>query len=135
MSLSLPWLPIVGAAFIYFILGAIWYSYFAQAWLKELHKPRGQLDSREPTPYLISALGCVLNAIAVAIVLDRIQPLTETRLFAAFFTALLLGGAVSAAAAAKHYAFAGWSWKLYAIDLGYDLAGFFLMSLFIALLR
>lgn len=135
MSLTIPWLPVLGAALAYFALGAVWYNYFSEAWRKELHKRKEQLDLVNPTPYMVAALGCVLNAIAVSIVLTWVLPMTETRVLAALVTTLLLGGAVLAAGASKHYAFAGWSWKLYAIDLGHDLTGFFLMSLIISLLR
>ena len=135
MPFTLPWLVIIGAAIVYFALGAFWYGYFGETWLKALHKRKEQLDTRDPTPYLISFLGAVLNAIAIAIVLSWVTPLTETRLLAALVTTLLLGGAVFAAGSAKHYAFSGWSWKLFAIDLGYDMVGFFLMSLIIAFLR
>lgn len=135
MTITIPWLPVMAAAIAYFVLGAVWYSYFGHAWMKELHKRKEQLNSGDPTPYLVAALGCVLNAIAVAVVLSWIIPLTETRVLAALVTALLLGGAVLAAGSAKHYAFSGWTWKLYAIDMGHDLTGFFLMSLIIALLR
>lgn len=135
MPLSIPWLPVMAGALTYFILGAVWYAYFGNAWLKELHKRKEQLHGGDPTPYMVAALGCVLNAIAVAIVLNWVAPLCETAVLAGLVTALLLGGAVFAAGAAKHYAFAGWSWKLYAIDLGHDMTGFFLMSMIIALLR
>ncbi len=135
MPFTLPWLPVLGAALAFFVLGAVWYGYFGEVWLKELHKRKDQLDTKDPTPYMVAALGAVLNAIAVAVVVAWVYPLTETRLLAAFVTALLLGGATIAAGAAKHYAFSGWSWKLYAIDIGHDLAGFLLMSLIIAFLR
>ena len=135
MPFTIPWLPVLAAALVYFALGAIWYNYFGELWLKELHKRKDQLNTSDPTPYMVAALGAVLNAIAVAVVLAWVMPLTETKLLAAFITALLLGGATIAASAAKHYAFSGWSWRLYAIDIGHDLAGFFLMSLIIALMR
>src|SRR5262245_33407160 len=135
MPFTLPWLPVMGAALSFFVLGAVWYGYFGPIWLKELHKRKEQLDTSDPTPYMVAALGAVLNAIAVAVVVAWVAPLTETRLLAAFVTALLLGGATIAASAAKHYAFSGWSWKLYAIDMGHDLAGFLIMSLIIAFLR
>jgi hypothetical protein len=135
MPIHIPWLPVLGAALLYFLLGALWYGYFGEVWLKELHKRKEELNSKDPTPYLVAVVSSVLNAIAVALVLNWVMPLTETRLLAAFVTALLLGGAVVASAMAKHYAFSGWSWRLFAIDAGYDVVGFFLMALLIAVLR
>ncbi len=135
MPITIPWLPVLGAALLNFFLGALWYGYFGELWLKELHKRKEQLNPSDPTPYMVAALSSVLNAFAAALVLHWVLPLTETKLLAAFITALLLGGAVTASAMAKHYAFSGWSWRLFAIDAGYDLVGFFLMSLLIALLK
>jgi len=135
MPFSIPWLAVLAAAIAYFVLGALWYGYFGEVWLKELHKRRNDLNPNDPAPYLVAALGAVLNATATAVVLGWVLPSTQTTLLAVFVTTLLLGGAVVAAGAAKHYAFSGWSWKLYAIDMGHDLTGFFLMSLIIALMR
>lgn len=135
MPFVIPWLPVMGAALAYFVFGIVWYTFFKETWRHELHKRQEQLDPRDPTPYLIAGLGAVLNAIATAIVLQWILPTTQTSLLAVFITTLMLGGAVVAASAAKHYAFARWSWTLYAIDIGHDVCGYFLMSLILALLR
>jgi hypothetical protein len=135
MPFTIPWLAVMAAAIVYFVLGALWYGYFSHAWLKELHKRKEQLDTKDPAPYLVAALGAVLNATATAVVLNWVMPSTQTTLLAVFITTLFLGGAVIAACAAKHYAFSGWSWKLYAIDIGHDLTGFFLMSLVIAMMK
>ncbi|HQR43711.1 MAG TPA: DUF1761 domain-containing protein [Gemmatales bacterium] len=135
MPFSLPWLLILAAAVLYFVLGAFWYGYFGEAWLRELGKTREHVKGKDPSPFVLAFVGAFLNATAVAIVLQWVAPLTETRLLAAFVTTLLLAGAVLAASSAKHYAFSGWSWKLFAIDLGHDATGFFLMSLLIVLLR
>lgn len=135
MSFTIPWLHVMAAALAYFVLGAIWYAYFGETWLKALHKRKEQLDSSDPAPYLVAALGAVLNATATAIVLNWVIPTTQTTLLAIFITTLLLGGAVVAASAAKHYAFSRWSWTLYAIDIGHDLAGFFLMASILGMMR
>jgi hypothetical protein len=135
MPNSLPWLTILGAAVIYFVLGALWYGYFGEVWLRELGKRKEDMNPRDPTPYVAAFIGAFLNATACAIVLPVVMQLTETRLLAAFVTTLLLAGAVLAASMAKHYAFSGWSWKLFAIDLGHDAVGFFLMCLLLVLLR
>ncbi|HMO36892.1 MAG TPA: DUF1761 domain-containing protein [Gemmatales bacterium] len=135
MPIAIPWLLTLAAAVVYFVLGAVWYGYFGEQWMRELGKRKEQLQTNDPTPFVIAFLSSLLNAIAVALVLNWVIPLTETRLLAAFVTALLLGGAVVAAALAKHYAFAHWSWRLFAIDTGYDLVGFLLMSLLLAFMR
>lgn len=135
MPFTIPWLAVMAAAIAFFVLGALWYGYFGDIWLKELHKRKEQLDTKDPAPYLVAALGAVLNAAATAVVLGWVMQSTQTMILAVFITTLLLGGAVVAAGAAKHYAFSGWSWKLYAIDIGHDLTGFFLMSLIIALMK
>lgn len=135
MPFTIPWLAVMAAAIAYFVLGVLWYGYFGDVWLKELHKRKSQIDTKDPAPYLVAALGAVLNATATAVVLGWVMPSTQTMILAVFITTLFLGGAVVAAGAARHYAFSGWSWKLYAIDIGHDVSGFFLMSLIIALMK
>jgi hypothetical protein len=135
MTFSIPWLAVIVAAISFFIFGALWYTYFGDLWLKAIGKRKEDLNPKDPIPYLTAAIACVLNAIATALVIDLIWPLTATRIMTAFMVGLLLGGAVFAAGLAKHYAFAGRSWNLFMIDACHDILGFMLMSLVIVLMR
>ena len=129
---TLPWPAVAVAAAAYFVLGGLWYAAFGQAWLAALGKTRADVNPRDPKPYLMAAFGAVLNAAALAWVIRGVECRTVTEAAA---VGGLLGVGVVTAAAAKHYAFANWSGRLLAIDLGLDAAGFTLMGAIIGAMK
>jgi hypothetical protein len=135
MYVPIPWPAVAAAAVVVFIFGAVWYGLLGERWLTALGKRKEDLNPKDVTPYFTAALSSFINAIAVALVVGWVAPTIETRLMTAFFVGVLLGGAVAAAALAKHYAFAGRSWNLLLIDAGHDFAGFILMSFVIVMMR
>jgi hypothetical protein len=130
---SLPWPAVAVAAAAYFVLGGLWYGAFGTAWLAALGKRKEDLNPKDPKPYVMAAVGSAVNAIALAWLIRAI-PACET---VAQTTALgcFVGVGVVLAAAAKHYAFGGWSGRLLLIDLGLDVAGFTAMGAIIGLMR
>jgi hypothetical protein len=135
MPFQIPWTAVLVAATAFFVLGAVWYGYFGEAWLQAVGKRQEEVNSKDPVPYITAAVACLLNAIATAIVLGWTGPMAENSFLTALLVGLLLGGAVFAASLAKHYAFAGRSWNLLAIDAGHEIAGFLVMSVIITLMR
>jgi hypothetical protein len=135
MTFTIPWLAVIVAAVSFFIFGALWYTYFGNYWLQAIGKRKEDLNPKDPTPYLTAAIASFLNAIATALIVDFVLPLTATTIMTVFFVGLLLGGAVFAAGLAKHYAFAGRSWNLFILDACQEILGFMLMSLIIVLMR
>ena len=130
---ALPWLAVVVAAAANFLLGGLWYGVLGKAWLAALGKRREDLNPKDPKPFVLAAVGSLVNAAALAWVIQAI-PACETAVQAAALGTFVGVGMVGAAAA-KHYAFAGWSAHLLAIDLGLDVIGFTVMGLVIGLLR
>ena len=130
---QLPWLAVAVAAAVYFVLGGVWYGVFGKAWVAALGKRKEGLKPRDPTPYLTAAVGSFVNAAALAWLTLAI-PACET---AAHTAALggLVGVGIVFAAAAKHYAFSGWSGRLLLIDLGLDVVGFTVMGTVIGAMR
>lgn len=135
MTFTIPWLAVIVAAVSFFIFGALWYTYFGEYWLQAIGKRKEDLNPKDPTPYITAAIASFLNAIATALIVDFVLPLTATTIMTVFFVGLLLGGAVFAAGLAKHYAFAGRSWNLFILDACHEILGFMLMSLIIVLMR
>ena len=131
--LALPWLAVVVAAGANFLLGGLWYGVLGNQWLAALGKRREDLNPRDPKPFLLAAFGSFANAAALAWIIQAI-PACETAVQAAAL-GTFVGVGVVLAAAAKHYAFSGWSARLLAIDLGLDVIGFTVMGLVIGLLR
>ena len=129
----LPWLAVVAAAAVYFLLGGVWYGIFGKAWLAALGKQRSDLNPKDPAPYLMAAVGAFINAVALAWLIQAIpacETVTHTTALGTF-----VGVGVVLGAGAKHYAFSGWPGRLLAIDLGLDVVGFTLMGAIIGLLR
>lgn len=123
-------LLILGAGVANWAIGAVWYGAFGNAWLAALGKRKEQLDPRDPRPYLVALAGSLLNAWGLSIALRWIPPTSLGHAALLGLGAWLL---LVAATSAKHYAFAGWPRRLFAIDLGCDLVGFVAMALILAL--
>lgn len=129
----LPWPAILAAAAAYFVLGAVWYMVLGKPWMAALGKTRDELKPKDPTPFLTAAAGSVINAAALAW-LTLAVPECNTVVHAAALGGFV-GVGVLLAAAAKHYAFAGWSGRLLLIDLGLDVIGFVAMGAVIGAMR
>jgi Protein of unknown function (DUF1761) len=129
----LPWLAVAVAAGANFVLGGVWYAVCGKPWMAALGKRREDFKPKDPTPFLTAAIGSFVNAAALAWLILAI-PACET---AAHTAALggLIGVGIVFAAAAKHYAFSGWSGRLLLIDLGLDVIGFTIMGAVIGAMR
>jgi hypothetical protein len=129
---NLPWIAIAVAAAAYFVLGGVWYGVLGKPWMTALGKSKDQLNPKDPVPYLMAAVGSFINSAALAWLIVAVP--CETAVQAA-----ALGGFVGIgilfAAAAKHYAFSGWSGRLLLIDLGLDAIGFAVMGAIIGAMR
>jgi hypothetical protein len=129
----LPWPAVLVATAANFVLGGIWYAVLGKPWMAALGKRKEDLNPKDPTPYLTAALGSLVNAAALAWLILAV-PAAETLTHAAALGGLV-GVGVLLAAAAKHYAFAGWSGRLLLIDLGLDVLGFTVMGAIIGAMR
>ena len=127
----LPWLAVGVAAIVYFVLGGLWYAILGKAWLAALGKTKAEMNPSDPKPYFMAAVGSFVNAASLGWLVQA--TLCET---IAQTSALggLLGVGVVLAAAAKHYAFSGWSARLLTIDLGLDVVGFTAMGVVFGLM-
>jgi Protein of unknown function (DUF1761) len=128
----LPWPAVIVAAVAYFVLGGLWYGALGKAWLAALGKTRADINPKDLKPYLMAAVGSLVNAAALAWLIRAVDCRTVTEAGA---LGGMLGVGVVTAAAAKHYAFSGWSARLLAIDLGLDAVGFTLMGVIIGAMK
>lgn len=66
---SLNWIAVVVAAFVYFVLGALWYSplMFAKPWMKALNKSAEDFDNPNPIIYLYSFVLQFLGVASLAL--------------------------------------------------------------------
>jgi Protein of unknown function (DUF1761) len=128
----LPWLAVAVAAFVFFVLGGLWYAILGKAWLAALGKTRADMNPRDPKPFFMAAVGSFVNAVALAWIIQATGCETVTQTAA---LGTLLGVGVVFAAATKHYAFSGWSARLLAIDLGHDVVGFTAMGIVLGVMK
>lgn len=103
----------------YFAIGAAWYGFLAEPWMKGIGKTREELQS-DPVDYIVSLiceiglaffLAVGLRAFGAAGVLDGI------------FVAALLWFGFSLLPSIVHYAYEDRTFSLLAINKGYDFLG------------
>lgn len=126
------WFAVLTAAAAYFVLGGAWYALWGNTWLRYLGKRIEELNPRDPYPYFVAALGAVLNATVMAVLLSmaRAQTVAEGVAFG-----FLCGAGIAAATAKKHYAFSGWPFMLFVIDYSLDILGFIVLGAILTLWR
>ena len=89
----------------------------------------GTLYLGNPVPYVIAIGGGIINAIGLSLVFHfYFQGSVVKTLPCALTVGAVVSLVFTAATMAKHYAFSGWSKKLFFIDYGIDLLGFLAMS-------
>jgi hypothetical protein len=126
---TINWLAVLAATAVSFLLGGVWYGAFGQTWLEALNRRKEDLP-KGPVPYITAALGSFVNAAMLACFIQWLDHDPERQWNIGH--GLALGAATAlgflGASTAKHYAFANWPTKLFAIDFGVDLIGFMLMG-------
>jgi uncharacterized protein DUF1761 len=113
----LPWLGIIVATVVSFMLGGLWFSplLFANRWIAALGKTKEQLG--KPGPALAgSFLATLITAIAVALIESKMPNLT---IGGAVRLGLVIGVMIYAVGTASDYAFTNWPRTVYYIQAGY----------------
>jgi hypothetical protein len=119
---------VLGAAIINFIVGGIWYGVFGKQWMQAWELKEKDVNRKDPGPYLIAFIGSLWTSYGLFLIIKHIQPKNFEEIFTVaigtwLFILVGMGG--------KHYAFAGKSFKAFAIDYGLDLVGIVIMCLII----
>lgn len=122
-GVSIFWILL--AVVVYMVLGALWYSpvLFAGAWMKELGKKKADLMGGSPFTYMIPALGAAIITLTLAYLG---QSLGLTGWVNGAMLGFQMWFAFAATTSLTNRVFQGNSMRLFAIDLGYHLAGFVL---------
>jgi hypothetical protein len=120
---------VVGAAFINFTLGAIWYALFDKQWLSAWNLDVSKINRKDPKPYLIAFIGSLWGSYGLFLIIKHIQPKNLEELITIAIGTWLF---ILVGFGAKHYSFARVKGKAFIIDYGLDLVGIIVMSFIIA---
>jgi hypothetical protein len=113
------------------ILGAAWYSVFANPWLKAMGKTREELQAMgTKQAYGIAIVSSIILALALAVL---VQATGASSLIDGLVLALIVGGGFVAATHAPTNAFSGQSLNLSLINAGYPVVAVFLWAVVLTL--
>jgi hypothetical protein len=115
---------VLSAAFVNFVLGAIWYGVFGKQWVRAWGIKSDDSNLKDPTPYLVAFIGSLWASYGLFLMIKHIEPQSLTELLTLAVGTWLL---IVVGLGAKHYAFAGIRLKAFAIDYGLDLIGIIIM--------
>jgi hypothetical protein len=131
LSFSINWLAVIVSSIANMIIGAIWYSVFAEPWLEGIGKTREWAEEEQrPMDYVIA----LVNSLLMAFFLANVIAWTGTSglvggLTLGFFMWLGFNGFSFAA----NHAFEGRSLKLWAVNTGTYLVGLLVMGAILGL--
>ena len=132
-SVSLNWVAIMVAAFVAYVLGAIWYSpvMFVKPWMRLIGVPEAEMNGPRPgfaVALVLQALVTVVQAAVLAVIIDWAG---VTNPFGGAAVALLVAFGLIAADHLKLMVFEKRPFMLVVINNGYTAAGLLLMGLII----
>jgi hypothetical protein len=117
--------PVVVAAVVHWVLGAIWYTVFAEPWIAGLKLDVAAHQANlSPTPYVLTFVTLIIEALALRQILRWAK--------ASSVGGGAAGGGIAAMAAYSHYGFPQFPMIVYAIDMGYTVLGTVLMGMILA---
>lgn len=123
-------LSVLAAAIGAYIFGAVWYMVMAKPWMADVGLSEDTIDRRNPVPYVISFLCCVL----VAGMMRHIFVMMGVEsLGAGLLAGLGLGLFIAVPWLATNYTFAQRPRRLILIDGGYSTGGSIVMGAILTL--
>jgi hypothetical protein len=133
-SVELNWVAIVVAAFVVYVLGAVWYSpvLFARPWMRVAGMSDADVQSGSVIALVVQAVVTVVTSAVIAVIVSwsgADNPLEGAAV------GLLLGAGLVAVDHTKLLAFERRSPTLFAINNGYTVLGFVIMAGIIAVWR
>jgi len=121
-------LAIIVATLCYFGLGAVWFTFFRNAWLEGIGRTMEQLQMSGVSPALAYGIALTMTlalALFLSWLIQTTGPLTLAR---GVQVAVILWFCTVFATFATEYAFEGRGVKILAINTGYCLVGMVLMG-------
>lgn len=126
LNFNLNWLAVAVSAVVNMVIGAAWYSIFAEPWLEGIGRQREWAEENQrPTDYIIAAVNSLLMAFFLANVLSWAG---VTGLINGLLMGLFIWLGFNGFSFAANHAFEGRSTKLWAVNSGVYLAGLLVMG-------
>jgi hypothetical protein len=113
------WWAVLVSGVAYFAIGAAWYGFLAEPWMKGIGKTRDELESK-PTDYIVSLICEILVAYFVAVALGAFG---AAGVLDAIFVGAVVWFGFSLLPTIVHYAYEDRTFSLLAINKGYDFVG------------
>lgn len=117
MSFAINWLAVLAGVVLSWLIGAGYYMALSRQWLAAIGKSRGQINSRDPTPFIIGFVCQLVMASVLAAVLPALFG-GVSLVNGALAGALMWLGFVIPAMTLNHR-YAGETWSRTVIDGGY----------------
>lgn len=119
------YIPVVVAAVVYFVLGAIWFGVFRRPWLAAIGKTADQLTGSAAPGYVVAFIS---NLIIAWVLAWLIMQTGRTTLTGGLAIGGLLWLGFTGTTMATEFVFEGRTFAAYGIIAGYPLAGMLIMG-------
>jgi hypothetical protein len=121
-------LAIAVATFLYFMLGAVWFTVFMNAWLLGIGRTKEELTATGISPFVAYGTALVCTLILAIFLSWLIQATGPQTLFRGIKIALIAWFGFVFTTWATEYAFEARTLQILAINTGYSLTGMVLMG-------
>jgi hypothetical protein len=128
MSARVNWVAVVVMSVVYFVMGAIWYTAFAEPWMVGVGKTKEQLlahNGGSPMPYIVTF---VCNFILASVLAQLIVATGKATALHGIRVGFLAWAGFIATTIMMDYQFEGRTFTIWAINTGYPLVGMLLMG-------
>jgi hypothetical protein len=128
MTARVNWVAVVVMTVLYFVMGAIWYTAFAEPWMVGVGKTKEQLmahNGGSPMPYIVTF---VCNFILASVLAQLIVATGKATAMHGVRVGFLAWAGFIATTIMMDYQFEGRTFTIWAINTGYPLIGMLVMG-------
>jgi high-affinity Fe2+/Pb2+ permease len=131
MTFAINWLGVIVAVIASWLVGAVWYMLLSKQWLAAIGKTAEQINSKDPTPYIIGFVCQLVMGIVLAGIMPALFGATSA------VNGLLTGGLMwlgfVITAMILNHRYEGAPWSRTFIDGGYLLVALLVQGMVIGL--
>ena len=128
MKTKVNWTAVIVAAVAHFLLGAVWFTIFQQAWLNGIGKTMEQLKLEAGSATLAYIVAFLCNIVMARVLAQVILATGETSGFQGMKVGMFIWAGFVATTFMTEYAFEARHISIWAINAGYALVGLLIMG-------